>query len=213
MEKAVQQALSHPWSHELRRQLAAWLSSPREASAELLGGQLVQKAMGKGDHGAAQGGVFGQLLKLQGPSGAGTRWRLTQEVDIFLGGEGMRPDVAGWRVDRHPEPPERVNVDNLGPQVNQGTFCSKTWRSAPSAQAASPASFAPPCPSQVRHMACRSLAHGVFGAPFPWRRQRAQLNSLPAPTSAQAWALPWNPPASRRGEGPPLAPLRSWPDR
>ncbi len=113
MEKAAQQAQSPPWSPELRRQLVAWLSSPREASAELLGGQLAQKAMGKGEHGAAQGGVFGQLLKLQGPSGAGTRWWLTQEVDIFVGGEGMRPDVAGWRVERYPEPPERVNVDNL----------------------------------------------------------------------------------------------------
>ncbi len=33
------------------------------------------------------------------------RWWLTQEVDLYLAIEGLRPDVAGWRIDRHPAPP------------------------------------------------------------------------------------------------------------
>src|SRR5438105_2465190 len=102
---------SSAWPPELRRQLVAWLSLPREVRAELLGGRIVHKAMATVEHGAAQGGVFAQLFKQQGPFGEGTRWWLTQEADLFIGGEGLRPDVAGWRIERHPEPPPQVNVD------------------------------------------------------------------------------------------------------
>jgi len=54
--------------------------------------------------------VFSQLFKLQGPGGSGKRWWLTLVVVVYLAGEGMRPDVAGWRIDRCPTPPQRVNV-------------------------------------------------------------------------------------------------------
>ena len=107
-----------PWDPETQRKLIEWLSLPREKSAELLGGRIAPKAMATIEHGAAQMGVAGQLLPLQGPRrgeegppGGGGRWWLTQEVDLYIGGEGMRPDVAGWRADRHPAPPARDNVD------------------------------------------------------------------------------------------------------
>jgi Uma2 family endonuclease len=107
-----------PWDPALRRLLIEWLSQPRERAAELLGGRIVEKAMATLDHGAAQGGVFAQVFPLQGrrnpeggPPGQAPGWWLTQDVDLFIGGEGMRPDVAGWRADRHPTPPSRVNVD------------------------------------------------------------------------------------------------------
>lgn len=111
-----------PWDPETHRLLVEWLSLPRERPAELLGGRIVEKNMATLIHGAAQGGVFAQVYPLQGkrpsqgdPPGWGSGWWLTQEVDVYLGGEGMRPDVAGWRIDRHPAPPARVNVkDHLG---------------------------------------------------------------------------------------------------
>ncbi len=103
------------WTPEEQRRLVEWLSLPDNISAELLGGRIVHKAMARGDHGAAQGVIFGQYLKQHGRGGPGTRWWLTLEVDVYLSGEGMRPDVAGWRVDKHPAPPLMVNVqDHLG---------------------------------------------------------------------------------------------------
>jgi Uma2 family endonuclease len=111
MESASAKPDAPAWSPEVRRQLTEWLSQPREASAELVEGRIVRKAMATGDHGAAQGGVFSQLFKLQGNRGAGKRWWLTLEIDVYLGGEGMRPDVAGWRIERCPSPPQRVNVE------------------------------------------------------------------------------------------------------
>lgn len=107
-----------PWDPETRRLLLAWLSLPRQPVTELLGGRIVEKAMATLTHGAAQGGIFAQLFPLQGrrPTRGGPPdeipgWWLTLEVDVYLGGEGMRPDVAGWRTDRHPTPPGSVNVD------------------------------------------------------------------------------------------------------
>ena len=107
-----------PWDPETRRLLIEWLSLPRERPAELLGGRIVEKNMATLVHGAAQGGIFAQVFPLQGrrssqgdPPGGGSGWWLTQEVDLYIGGEGMRPDVAGWRIDRHPTPPSRLNVE------------------------------------------------------------------------------------------------------
>lgn len=107
-----------PWDPGLLPLLRQWLSLPREQAAELLGGRIAPKAMATLTHGAAQGAVFAQLFPLQGrrgapdgPPGEVPGWWLSQDVDVYLAGEGMRPDVAGWRTDRHPAPPGRVNVD------------------------------------------------------------------------------------------------------
>src|SRR5579872_4565055 len=71
-----------PFSPEVRRQLVAWLSHPSDRM-ELLGGELRERAMAKGPHGAAQGLLFAQLCHLHGPEeggpGGGTgpgRWWL-----------------------------------------------------------------------------------------------------------------------------------------
>ncbi len=106
-----------PFTPDVQQKLAEWLSQP-DPHMELLGGKLSPKAMAKGPHGSAQGTIFSQVVRLNGPGGAwgdgpeppGPRWWLTQEPDLYIGGEGMRPDVAGWRMDRHPAPPETVNV-------------------------------------------------------------------------------------------------------
>lgn len=31
-------------------------------------------------------------------------------MDLLLAGQGLRPDVVGWRMDRHPAPPRKLNV-------------------------------------------------------------------------------------------------------
>lgn len=89
----------------------AWLSLPPRDRAELLGGRIVYQAMASIEHGAAAGNVFAQLDGFQGPPGDhGGGWWLSQEVDLLLAGQGLRPDVVGWRMDRHPAAPRRVTV-------------------------------------------------------------------------------------------------------
>ena len=110
-----------PFSPEVQRQLINWLSQPEGVDVELLGGQLRPKAMAKLRHGRAQMAISSQLFHMDAlgvsasdgePPGSPIRWWLSLEVDIYIGGEGMRPDVAGWRLDRNPSPPPETNVAN-----------------------------------------------------------------------------------------------------
>ncbi len=100
-----------PFSPEVREQLIAWLSLPDQSRPELLCGRIVYRAMANLDHGAAQAGISAQIFGSQGPDGMGNRWWIGVETDIYVGGEGMRPDVVGWRIERHPEPPKQVSLD------------------------------------------------------------------------------------------------------
>lgn len=103
------------------KRLQAWLSLPAGDRAELIGGRIVYKAMPSIEHGDAIMGVTAQLDRFRGPPGGGNTggWWLSQEVDLFLAGQGLRPDVVGWRVEKHPSPPRKVNVgvEHLGVYV------------------------------------------------------------------------------------------------
>lgn len=102
-----------------RRRLVAWLSLPDGDRAELLDGRIVYKAMSSLEHGDAVMGIAGQLDRFRGRGGGGGGgWWLSQDVDMYLGGQGVRPDLVGWRVDRHPKPPQKVNLgEHLGVYV------------------------------------------------------------------------------------------------
>jgi hypothetical protein len=114
-------AMKHPssFSPEEREKIVAWLSHP-DPRIELIGGALRPRAMAKVKYGGAQMAIGAQLLPLQGPApreggggpGGPVRWWLSQDVDLYLAGEGVRPDVCGWRMDRHPTLPEEENVDH-----------------------------------------------------------------------------------------------------
>lgn len=92
------------------RRLRAWLSLPPEDRAELLAGRIVYKTMAGIEHGDAVIGISEQLGRVRGPPPDGGGWWLSQDVDMYLGGQGLRPDVVGWRIDKHPMPPEKENV-------------------------------------------------------------------------------------------------------
>lgn len=96
---------------EALKRLEAWLSLPAEDRAELLRGRIVYKAMASIEHGDAAGNVFAQLDRFRGPPSpdGGGCW-LSQDVDLFLAGQGLRPDLAGWRIANHPRPPQKVNI-------------------------------------------------------------------------------------------------------
>ena len=85
-----------------------WLTQPDERGAELIGGVLVYQAMPHPRHGRIGGKLFTQLDPYdrdpgeEGPGG----WWLSQETDLKLGADGVRPDLCGWRRERCPDLPE-----------------------------------------------------------------------------------------------------------
>ena len=93
--------------------LEEWLAIPEEARAELIDGQIVYHAMPGPRHGRAQGELFALLRpygrRFGGGDGPGGWW-FSQEVDMEINGFGCRPDVQGWRREKHlalPEPDAR----------------------------------------------------------------------------------------------------------
>lgn len=96
---------------EAMKRLEAWLLLPPGDRAELLLGRIVYKAMTSIAQGDAMMDIGEQIGRLRGPPGdGGGGWWLSQDVVMVLAGQGLRPDMVGWRVARHPRPPERVNV-------------------------------------------------------------------------------------------------------
>ena len=82
---------------------------------ELLDGELVIKAMSSGEHAAGQTGLAvwagsrfnNRQIAKDRPGG----WWLLAEVSIELARHQIvRPDIAGWRRDRHPERPKGFPV-------------------------------------------------------------------------------------------------------
>lgn len=90
-----------------------WLAQPEGSRLELIDGEFIEKAAPTFDHGSAQFHTAHLLHPFSrrpgGPREAGGWWFAT-EVDIVLDGRGYRPDLAGWRRDRHPSRPSERPV-------------------------------------------------------------------------------------------------------
>jgi Uma2 family endonuclease len=75
---------------------------------ELIDGGLVEKQAGF-HHGRAQLRLGQQLAPYDRRSGGGDRpggwWFIAEQLVRFAPGQTLRPDVAGWRRERLPEPP------------------------------------------------------------------------------------------------------------
>jgi Uma2 family endonuclease len=88
--------------------LAEALARPESERVELIRGTLVQKALPTAEHGRAQLSV-GSDLRRRFDRRPGGRWPggwwISTEVDVTLGAELFRPDIAGWRRERCPEAP------------------------------------------------------------------------------------------------------------
>lgn len=117
--EATENTIPLPDASPARSRLEAWLRLPPGDRAELLNGVIVYKAAPSLEHGDAILGVAEQIGRLRGPpSGSDGGWWLSQDVDLYLDGQGIRPDIAGWRVAKHPTPPRKVNVgEHLGVYV------------------------------------------------------------------------------------------------
>lgn len=91
-----------------RAAITEWLAQPEELGAELIGGRIVHKAMPGPEHGRAQrklGEIMGPFDRRPRGPGQPGGWWLASEVDLLLGGDGVRPDLLGWRRDRVPALP------------------------------------------------------------------------------------------------------------
>jgi Uma2 family endonuclease len=86
------------------------LALPEDVRAEIIRGQIVPMPAPRPSHSKAQGalrrflgGPFDDDDGHDGPGG----WWIFIEVDIQLGAEVVRPDLAGWRRERLVEPDVR----------------------------------------------------------------------------------------------------------
>lgn len=98
------------WARDGRLTAAALKELERH---EIVGGELVQKASPTFAHGAAQISIGVALggFRGHGRPGHPGGWWLGAEVEIELAPhEVYLPDIAGWRIDRMPEPPRERPV-------------------------------------------------------------------------------------------------------
>ncbi len=90
-----------------------WLAIPEEERAELIHGCIVYHAFPGPAHGHAQRRLGVQLdpYTRRGGGGGGPRsapggWWITLEVDMEIGDVACRPDIVGWRRDKHTRCPQ-----------------------------------------------------------------------------------------------------------
>ncbi len=84
-----------------------WLAQPEDAAFELIDGHLIPKAAPRMQHGRLQARVAGPIMaafdRAKGAPDHPAGWWIGTEVDVALGDDIFRPDVAGWRRERLPE--------------------------------------------------------------------------------------------------------------
>jgi Uma2 family endonuclease len=77
---------------------------------EVLDGEIVEKALPRGEHGVAQSWIAGALVpafarRANGPSRPGGWWFATEPTIDLSMHQTVQPDVAGWRRERMPNRP------------------------------------------------------------------------------------------------------------
>jgi Uma2 family endonuclease len=98
-----------------------WLSIPEQKRAELIRGRIVYHPTPGLEHGNTRGRLGGLLLpydrrrparhlgdRAESKTGALAPggWWISQGVDLVLGEIGCRPDLVGWRRDKHARVPQ-----------------------------------------------------------------------------------------------------------
>lgn len=86
------------------------LALPPDRAAEVIAGEIVDKAMPSFDHGSAQSGLSGALFGFRGPIGGPPGpggWWLATEVEVeYEPQETYRHDLVGWRREHSPDKPD-----------------------------------------------------------------------------------------------------------
>jgi Uma2 family endonuclease len=92
-----------------RATIEEWLAIPEERRAELVDGRILYQGMPGPVHGRTQSKgsalISGPYDRRPGGAGGPGGWWISVEVDMDLAGMGCRPDILGWRRDKHPALP------------------------------------------------------------------------------------------------------------
>jgi Uma2 family endonuclease len=95
--------------HRRLASAADLLALPANRAAEVIAGEIVDKAAPSFAHGNAQSGLSGALFGFRGSSGGPGNpggWWIATEVEVeYDSHEVYRHDLVGWRRDRVPEKP------------------------------------------------------------------------------------------------------------
>jgi len=93
-----------PDPHRRRATVGDLLALPADRAAEVVAGEIVEKAAPSFAHGNAQSGLSGALFGFRGPPGGASGpggWWIATEVEVeYESHEVYRHDVVGWRRDR-----------------------------------------------------------------------------------------------------------------
>jgi Uma2 family endonuclease len=108
-----------------------WRALPDGHRFELIDGELVEKAAPSFSHGMAQSDVIEALGPFRRSGGGGPGgWWIGTEIDILLNGRVFRPDLAGWRRERVPNPiserPVEVRPDWICEVVSESNRTTDT---------------------------------------------------------------------------------------
>ena len=80
-----------------------------EERVELINGEIVRRPMARFAHGVAQGNLRSELHPLRDPDKPGGGWWFATEVSVaYEAHECPSHDLAGWRRERLPRPPDGV---------------------------------------------------------------------------------------------------------
>jgi Uma2 family endonuclease len=106
--------MARPASKMARATYDDVVNAPPEVVAEILGGELVLTPRPSPRHAMAESRLFHVLSEpfVDGVGGPGG-WVLLNEPELHFATEGLEvvvPDVAGWRRERLPEPPETAAI-------------------------------------------------------------------------------------------------------
>lgn len=109
-------------------------AAPEHVTAELIEGQLFLRPRPRVRHSVTHGAILGDLREAFGrqrPRGGPGGWHVLLEQELYLGPPGdprrlvLVPDLAGWRRDRMPTPPDEAAVelppDWVGEILSPGT--------------------------------------------------------------------------------------------
>jgi len=75
---------------------------------ELIDGEIVKRPMARFGHSLAQSGLFGQFFPLSHQGGDGGWWIMTEVSVRYSEHHCPAHDLAGWRKERLPQPPQSV---------------------------------------------------------------------------------------------------------
>ena len=102
--------MGHPAKTQRPATYADLCALPEHLVGEILGGELIASPRPAGRHAVASFAASATIgPPFQFGDGGPGGWRLLFEPELHLGSDVLVPDLAGWRIERMPEPPTEAH--------------------------------------------------------------------------------------------------------